>query len=154
VNGGEFTFALCCRTCGPRSRIIIHCPRASWNLSGVTHKCCGHLFVGPIVLADRRMSARSLTSPTMRMVNSHEDFHPFRVTARVLLRVRELAPEQLAFIRHCVSSQVPMQRTIGTRNQDVCAVPHQESSWSYDGRETVTLAWLAPWAVSGLRSAD
>jgi hypothetical protein len=27
------------------------------------------------------------------------------------------------------------------------AVLHQVPSWSYNGREIVTLFWLAPWAV-------
>jgi hypothetical protein len=108
----------------------------------------------------------------MSIVHGFSELHPLRLILRALLRAGELAPEQLAFVRECALSQSPMQRTIETRNRDFsdfddlfaelhgtfrlqlrAAVP-QESLLLYNGRAIVTLAWLAPWAISVMKLAD
>jgi hypothetical protein len=106
------------------------------------------------------------------MVQGYGEFHPLPVMARILLRAEELPPEQLAFVQNVARSLKLTQHTIRTRPRvvsgfdDSFAEMHgtfrlqlrstnqTESSLSYDGREIVTLTWLAPWAIWALRQPD
>jgi hypothetical protein len=106
------------------------------------------------------------------MVHGYGEFHPLRVMARILLRAGELPPEQLAFVQNVARSLKLTPHTIRTRPRVVSgfddsfaelhgtfrlqirSTNQMESSLLYDGREIVTLTWLAPWAIWALRQAD